>query len=566
MSIVGPRVRALGGVLLLAATACSGLSFLKAPAVPRPLGPHGTEEGPAPLAAPLPATPDPRTDWGAYNNSYDGLRYSPLTRITPATAASLQPVCRFELHERAAMETGLVEVGGTIFVATPKNTYAFDAATCALRWKHHYDYSPEPPFDLKVNRGVAYLDGRVFRGANDGRVYALDARTGKMLWNVVAGDPHVGETFPAAPVAWHGLVFIGNAGGDNFNVTGRMMAFDARTGQRIWTASLLPRSGPANFTWPPATEVFPKGGGATWTSYAIDTAAGLVYVPTGNAAPDFLSNVRPGRNEHAYSVVALDAHTGLIRRTYQLLKHDFHDWDVAAPPALVTTRGGRRLIVEGGKDGHLYGIDPASGEFAFKTPVATIENADAPLTPEGTRYCPGVDGGVEWNGAAISRETNLAYVPSIDWCSTVKIEPAQKLLGKTGIPWTGSAELKHPFGTFDKTRRGWLTAVDLDDGRVAWRYASPTPLVAGVTTTAGGVVMTGDLNGEFLVFDAHDGHEVYRYSTGQPIGGGVISYAVDGRQYAAVAAGLDAPRTWQIESSPATVVVFGLGAGGAPAP
>ncbi len=545
-------------LLLLAVAGCAQLHFLKAPSVPRERGGVETTAGPAPAGGHLRAMPDRHADWGSYNNGYEGLRFSPLDEITPANARELSPLCRFELGEKAAMQSGPVVVDGTLYVTTAKNTYAIDATTCALRWKHTYSYKPAPPFDLKVNRGVAYLDGKLFRGANDGRVYALDARTGDELWNVAAGDPNKGETFPAAPVAWNGLVFIGNAGGDNFGVVGRMMAFDAQTGGRVWTTSLVPQSGDANLTWPAATEVVPKGGGATWTSYTIDTAAGLIYLSTGNAAPDFLASVRPGTNRHTYSVLALDARTGVIRHAYQILPSDFHDWDVAAAPALFTPNGGRRLIVVGGKDGHLYGIDEKTGAFRFKTPVTTIDNVTAPLTPEGTRFCPGVNGGVEWNGPAISAATNLAYVPSIDWCSTVAIAPPDKLQGKDGIPWTGSAKLRQPFGQPDKTRHGWLTAVNLTDGSVAWRYASPTPLVAGVTATAGGVVMTGDLNGDFLVFDAGSGSIVYRYGLKQPIGGGVVSYAVNGRQYVAVAAGMHAPLAWQLKSSPATVVVFGL--------
>ena len=375
---------------------------------------------------------------------------------------------------------------------------------------------------------------------------------------MVAGDPKKGETFPAAPVAWDDLVFVGNAGGDNFGVTGRMMAFDARTGGRIWSFDLVPESGSAARSWPPATEVIPKGGGASWTSYAIDTTSGTIYVPTGNAAPDFLPETRPGANLYAYSVVALDAHMGSFRAHYQILARDFHDWDVAAAPALITTRGGRALLVAGGKDGHLYGIDRTSGQKRYVTPVTTIENAEAPFTSQATRFCPGVNGGVEWNGPSYSPATNTLYVNSIDWCTTVTVAPPSKLEGKDGLPWTGSSELRQPFGLPDSTRSGWLTAVNADDGHVEWKYASPTPLVAGITATAGGVVFTGDLNGDVLAFDAKNGRILWRSNTGQPIGGGVASYAVGTRQFIAVASGMHAPLTWQLKSSPAKVVVFAL--------
>ena len=545
-------------LLAVAGTACARLAFLKAPSVPRERGSSVTETGPAFAPEPVRATADTVSDWAGYNNTYTGSRFSPLREITPSNVRSLAPVCTYELGERAPMESGPVVVNGTLYVTTAENTYALDAASCALRWKHRYSYTPKPPFDLKVNRGVAFLNGRLFRGSNDGRVYALDAWTGKELWNVAAGDPSMGETFPAAPVAWRNLVFIGNAGGDNFGVTGRMMAFDSDSGGRRWSFDLVPQSGSGAESWPSSTETVPKGGAASWTTYALDTLSGTIYVPTGNSAPDFLPQVRPGANLYAYSVVALDVETGALRAHYPILSRDIHDWDVAAAPMLVTTRSGHRLLVVAGKDGHVYGIDLASQTRRYVTAVTTIDNVNAPLTAQGTRFCPGVNGGVEWNGPSYSPLTNTLYVNAIDWCTTVKVAPPEKLEGKDGLPWTGSSELEHPFGTPDSTRRGWLTALNADDGRVRWRYASPTPLVAGITATAGGVVFTGDLNGDAMAFDAGGGQLLWRSNTGQPIGGGIVSYAVNGRQFIAVASGLHAPVTWKLKSTPAKIVVYAL--------
>ncbi|MBA3659040.1 MAG: PQQ-binding-like beta-propeller repeat protein [Gemmatimonadales bacterium] len=546
-------------MLLLASAACAKLNFLKPPAVPRRVGTSSTQTGPAMVRTNASGRRGSwNAEWPAYNNTLAGSRFSPLTQLTPRTVGALRRVCTFPLHERAAMQAGPVMVGGTLYVTTARSTYAIDAATCGLRWKHVYRYSPAPPFDLKVNRGVAYADGRVFRGANDGRVYALDARTGQEVWNVVAGDPHRGETFPAAPVVWHGLVFLGNAGGDNFGVRGRMMAFDARTGGRVWSFELVPESGEPARSWPPATEIVPKGGGASWTSYTVDTTTGTVYVPTGNAAPDFLPGLRSGDNLYTFGVVGLDARTGALRQWFPVLRGDNHDWDVAAAPALITTRAGKRLLAVAGKDGHVIGFDVKSGQRHFSTPVTTIANANAPLTPDGTRFCPGVNGGVEWNGPSYSPQLNALYLPAIDWCTTVRQAPPEHLRGRTGIPWTGSAGLTHPFGIPDSSRRGWLTAVDADLGTVLWRYSSPTPLVAGVTATAGGVVFTADLDGRVLAFDAKRGRICWEGQTGQPVGGGVVTYGVAGRQYVAVASGLHAPGTWRVKSSDATVIVFAL--------
>ena len=222
-------------------TACDRLEdlpFLKHKVDNAAHGSRPTEHGPAYDEAPAAQGPiDTSVDWGAYNNTLSGTRFPPLARITAANVANLRPVCTAQLGERAVMQSGPIVVRGVIYLTSAVSTWAIDAATCRLRWKHTYKYWPRPEYDLKVNRGVAYMDTpngpRLFRGANDGRLYALDARTGEELWNVKAGDVARGETFPAAPIAWHGLVFIGNAGGDNFGVKGRMMAFDGDRRTRL---------------------------------------------------------------------------------------------------------------------------------------------------------------------------------------------------------------------------------------------------------------------------------------------------------------------------------------------
>jgi alcohol dehydrogenase (cytochrome c) len=198
--------------------------------------------------------------------------------------------------------------------------------------------------------------------------------------------------------------------------------------------------------------------------------------------------------------------------------------------------------------------------FVYRTTTTTIENGEAPLTSEGTRFCPGVQGGTEWNGPAFLRTTNMIYVNSVDWCTTVWRGPVTKLKNKLGLPWTGSSRLMLPFGKNDDPAKGtgWLNAIDADDGTMRWRYHAPTPLVAGVLATAGGLVFTADLRGNVIGFDAATGDQRFHYNTGQPIGGGVISYDVGGKQYVAVASGLNAPLTWVVKSSKAKVVIFSL--------
>ena len=193
---------------------------------------------------------------------------------------------------------------------------------------------------LRSNRGVAVLDGRVFRGTSDGQVLAYDEKTGKRLWATAIADPSRGETVPASPIAWNGMVFVGNAGGDNKGVKGRMYALDAATGKIIWEFYLVPRApgdvqrGPQAESVPDSLATswtnakdFPITGGATWTSYTLDPTSGLLYVPGGNPAPDFVNAYREGANLFTGSVVVLDAKTGTYQRHFQISAHDFHDWD-----------------------------------------------------------------------------------------------------------------------------------------------------------------------------------------------------------------------------------------------
>src|SRR5690349_9411786 len=195
---------------------------------------------------------------------------------------------------------------------------------------------------LGANRGLGYLDGKLFRGANDGHVFAIDAATGKTVWDVQIADPAHGESVPMAPVAWNGMVFVGNAGGDNFGVTGHVWALDQKDGHTIWRFDVVPETGPARDSWRNAPGI-PITGGAFWTTFALDPQAGILVVPAGNPAPDFQPDARPGDNLYSNSVIAIDTRTGKLADYAQVVKADTHDWDVDAGPVLVTTRAGRQI-------------------------------------------------------------------------------------------------------------------------------------------------------------------------------------------------------------------------------
>jgi alcohol dehydrogenase (cytochrome c) len=442
---------------------------------------------------------------------------------------------------------------------------AIDADTCQEKWRTHEDI--QIPFrHFPTNRGAAYLDGKLFRGTQDGRVFAYDAANGKKLWDTKILHSR-GESVPAAPIAWNGMVFVGNAGGDVKGVKGRMYALDAASGKILWETYLVPAQGEA--TSPPPTEKItaptwtnpkevPISGGATWTSYTLDTARGLLYIPGGNPAPDFNKGVRPGKNLFAGSVVVLDAKTGAYRKHFSLVPQDFHDWDVSAAPILVKTKGGKQLMAVTGKNGLLYGYDLASGKRIYQTAVTTRSNTTAPLTAKGTHFCPGAGGGAEWNGPAYSPLTNLVYTGEVDRCSTVTLTDDDDTKSvAAGLPWTGAIK-EAPFGKTDPTWSGWLIGTDADTGKIKWRYHAAAPVLSGVTPTKGGLVFAGDMNGNAFAFDADNGKPLWHVQLDGAPGGGLITYTVEGHQRIAIVSGTNSPVFDLAPKGSAKIIVYGL--------
>jgi alcohol dehydrogenase (cytochrome c) len=491
--------------------------------------------------------------WPAYTRDLAGQRFAELKEITERNVAGLKPVCLARLGEEGTFQSGPVVAGDTLFVTTPHTTVALNATNCALVWRH-VD-APKSADVYPVNRGAAYANGRLYRGTPDGRLVALDARTGNVVWDVQAGDPKRGEFMSSAPVVWRNTVFTGVAGSD-WGVRGHMMAFDAATGKEKWRFWTVPEGDePGADTWQ-TNDSTKRVGGAQWTSYALDEKTGELFVPVANPAPDFAPQTRPGANLYTNALVVLDASTGALKWYYQLDPHDGLDWDLGAAPVLL---GDDRVLL-GSKDGNVYVLDRASHKPLFKTPVTTIQNPGAAPTVEGVDVCPGPLGGVEWNSPAYSPDTKLVYAGAVDWCGRyqtaksnddIPYKPGQLYMGTTYAPPPGA------------TATGWLTAVDAQSGRVKWRFHAPQPIVAGVTPTAGGVVFNGDLAGNLYAFDAQSGKVLYTYPTKGAIAGGIVTYGVRGTQYVATTSGNISRTTFQTAGTP-TIIVFSLHAPATP--
>ena len=511
-------------------------------------------------------------DWPSYNRTLTSERFSPLSQINTKNVSGLKVLCTYDINVFTSFESGLIMVNNALIGSTEFDTFSLNPATCAVNWRTIENY---PRSLIPVNRGVAYMDGMLFRGTEDGRVLAYDFNTGKHVWETTIADPQLGESVPAAPIAWNGLVFVGNAGGDFKGGKGHMFALDAKTGKIVWEFFMVPKTegdtvrGPLGAsplsasTWKNDPGI-PITGGGLWTSFTLDPQTGLLYLPGGNPAPDFVIGAREGENLYTDSVVVLDAKAGDYKHHFKLVLKDWHDWDVSNPPILIQTAGGKQLMVVAPKDGYLYGFDRTNNSQLYKVPATQIENVAAAFAPgESVRFCPGAVGGEEWNSPAYDPQTNLIFNGEVDWCDTAKPKDVNELRSAPiGKPWMGMATW-NPVDMFGKFSRadgywaGWLYATDADSGVWKWRLKTNYPIVSGVTPTAGGLVFFGDVGGNFYALDAATGQKLWGQQLGGALGGGVITYTANGAQKIAVATGFTSP-AWPTKVVTAKVKILGL--------
>jgi PQQ-dependent dehydrogenase (methanol/ethanol family) len=492
--------------------------------------------------------PVPAGDWPSYNRDLQSTRYSPLEQITTANAASLHPVCSVRLKEVGALQAGPIVINGTMYVTTATSTYSLDAATCKLNWVNSYTPKDKVPFP--VDRGLAIAGNRIVRGEDDGHLISIDATNGKTLWEQAPASGSKGEFLSSAPIIWNNMAFIGTAGSD-WGVKGRMMAFDLNTGKRLWTfTTVASGTDPNAKTWQNVRSQ-ETGGGGMWTSYSLDPSTGELFVPVANPAPDFASAYRPGANLYTDSVVVLDAKSGALKWYHQMLPHDVHDWDMSAAPVLVDGNGASPAIVAAAsKDGYIYGLDRSTHKLLYKTAGVRIKNFDKPATVAGIPICPGVLGGSEWNGPAYDRKDGLLITPMDDWCATLKLGATRYVPGQF---FFGGSYESGPY----TSARGTLTAMDAATGKIVWQYHASSPMLGGVTPTAAGVTFTGDMSGNFLVFDSSNGHVLYKNKTQGSIAGGVVTYTAGGKQYVAATSGNISRLTWGAQGKP-SIVVYSL--------
>lgn len=547
------------------------------------------------VAAPLPAIAA-ETPWPAFGHDHSNRNFSDLTQIDRASVGRLRPAWLFQTGVTGYFQAQPVMVDGTLYTSTTQNNVAaLDARTGRPLWTYTHKPRTEKIFGPPSNRGLAVSDGLVFEATMDGRLIALDAKTGRVAWDKEAVRPEEGESetasdlagklggkpvqgssrlgFKMPPLVADGLVIVGvtgagyglhvedEAGGldggavvgieGGYGRRGWLAAYDAKTGEERWRWYVTPSEGweggfvaqtvdgvplqrdiAAEKAAAPANrEAWRVGGGSLWMTPAYDPELGLIFLGTGNPAPQNFGLSRPGDNLYTMCLVALDVRTGQLRWYSQQVPHDEWGYDVAAPPFLLDGPNGTKSVASASKTGWIYVHDRATGKLLTRSaPLIEQKNLFAPPTPQGTVVAPGPLGAVSWPPTAY--DGRLAYVQVRHGATTytIKTVPASGDRPEIRYTETGEAKGEPSFST--------LTAVDLvDGGKIAWTVRSGSRLSGGTLATAGGLVFSGEEDGHLDAHDSRDGTLLWRFQCGAGISGPAMTYALDGKQYLAVAAG-----------------------------
>jgi alcohol dehydrogenase (cytochrome c) len=485
-------------------------------------------------------------NWLTYGGNYFSQRFSGLKQITPQNVGQLKVAWVYQPERPAGnVETSPVVVDGIMYVTEPPSTVtAIDAHTGAKLWTWSPVLHNVVAIGLfQTNRGVAVLNETVYVATIDAHLVALDAKSGAVRWNTVVADNRMGYAITGPPLAIDGKVMIGT-GGSEAAVRGLLDCYDAKTGKRLWRIWTVPAPGePGSETW---GSVVP-GGGTTWNSAAYDPELNLVYWGTGNPAPDWNGNDRPGANLYTCSLLAIDPDTGKIKWYFQFSPHETHDWDASEPPILFdATVAGKeeRLVGFANRNGFYYVLNRETGKFLTGTPYVKetwAKGLDAngkpvvlPNTepsPEGTLVYPSITGAVNWSSPSYSPLTKLFYVDAREMGSYY-VESAPKWqVGKWPAGGGGERALS------GDDAYGAIRALEATTGKMKWEFLLHSPSWVGTLATAGGLVFSGSDEGNFFALDAETGQPLWDIQLGASIRSNPVTYAVDGKQYVFVTAG-----------------------------
>lgn len=495
-------------------------------------------------------TQPPGVNWISYNGDYTGRRYSALHEITPANVTQLRATWIFHSSNSERLEVTPVVFNSVMYVTSANDAFALDARTGRVIWHHERPVSEGLLDDAAAhhNRGVGVWRNFVYMETDDAHLLCLDARTGHLLWDVTYADKKKQYGATSAPLVVKDEVIVGTSGGDS-GVRGFVAAYDAATGNLKWRFWTIP--GPGEFgssSWP--GDSYLHGGGTTWMPGTYDAKLDTLYWTTSNPAPDFVGDSRPGDDLYTACVLALNPTTGALKWYFQFTPHDLYDYDATETPVLLTAEVNGRvhdLLVQADRNGFLYVLDRNDGKFLKATPFVEklnwakgIDASGRPIlteripNAEGTQICPSIDGATNWFSPSYNPDTGLFYVMALESCSIFFAHPQPYARGQTFYA-TGTKLAP------DDHAQKVLLAYSVAEGKIVWRYpqAGRGNSWGGTMTTAGGLVFFGNDTGALEAVDARTGRPLWQFSTGQSMHASPMSYAVDGAQYVAIAAGSD---------------------------
>jgi len=489
------------------------------------------------------------------NGNYSQTRYYPARQINTDNVGDLRPAWIFQTEIVESLETSPIVVEGVMYVTTSFNhVYALNAETGEQIWHYKHKMGPITTYCCGPNnRGVAVYGDRVYMGTLDARLVALDAKTGKLIWNVEVGDPELGYSETMAPTAVNGKILIGTNGGE-YGIRGFVKAYDWKTGDLLWHFHTAPENSVGVWATHDATgrdmlrnigtekknleamgDPYQTVGGGVWQNPAVDLANNRVYFVVGNPSPDLDGSLRPGDNLYTNSLVAVDLDSGEYICHFQYIAHDVWDLDAVSPVILtdVLDNNGNSVpgVLHAGKTGHVYvhQADDCS-LIRFSESMVPQENMWVLPTKDGERMLPGANGGVEWSPMTIDPNLRLTYAINLHQPMTYHVESTPYPEGKL---WLGGAFKVIP----EEEQWGNVTAVEYDTGNIRWKVKTQQPMIGGILATAGGVVFTGEGNGLFKAYDSETGSVLWKFQAGAGVNAPPSSYTVNGKQYIVVGAG-----------------------------
>jgi alcohol dehydrogenase (cytochrome c) len=464
--------------------------------------------------------------WPSYHGDYSGRRHSKLTQITPQNVSSLALAWAFQTGQPSIIKSSPLLVNGVIYFTLPDHVWAVDARSGRQIW--HYTYKPNNGLHLG-QRGVAMYKDSIFSMTPDAHLVSLDARTGKLRWDVEVGDIKKGYWSTMSPMVIRDHLIVG-VGGDLDNITGYIRSVDPVTGKTQWQFNTTPPAGTPNMTT----------GGMIWMAGTYDPDLNLMYMGTGNPTPVLNGTVRPGDNLYTCTILALDPDTGKLAWAFQPSPHDTHDWDAVEIPVLVDgdfQGAPRKLLLQASRNGYYFVLDRMNGKSLLTVPFVQVNwsngidkdgrpipNPDKDPAPDGRLIAPDEGGATNFRSPSFDPTTGLFIVSARESYSLYFTKPADGAYG-----WAGA-----DYGLWGQ---GQIKAIEYQTGKIRWSHEISEAKGPGVLTTASGVTFTGDNHGNVLALDTSDGKTLWHAGTGGEINSSPITYELDHQQYVLTSGG-----------------------------